>query len=421
MSYRSAAAMTLSLAVFAHNAAPMDQVRAGTRDARDLHAWLENQPRGPGIQAGPVLWQPTLPVALRYDDNIFASNARDVDDFVFGITPSLLASAKGDGHEFALSAYTRSDVYFDETRQDNTEYGASAFARVRLLDWLHVSGRYRFDQLTEDWDSPDIPLGAAEPPDVEQIYTKLGMHLRFGRFSQDTDFTHVDVTYDNVPALGGGSIRQDVRNRDYVDVGFTFAWQLTPALQPFVRLRWNDHSYDNAPPLALADRDGDGHALFGGVNFDLAQNIAGSVYGGYVFQDFDDDDRALEEADGIGFGAEIDWRLSSVTTLNLDALREIEEATTGLESGRFTTTVWVGGEHRLTDQLALEALFGYANDDYVGTPRDEDTFRVRLSATQELGHDLYSQLMWSYGDRDSNAPGRSYDRNQIMLSFGWRR
>ena len=78
---------------------------------------------------------------------------------------------------------------------------------------------------------------------------------------------------------------------------------------------------------------GAGKNAFAGVRFTLPNGIAADVYAGYVFQNYGDDDPRLEEADGIGFGADLDWRPSDATRLRLHVLREIEEATTDLESG----------------------------------------------------------------------------------------
>jgi len=395
----------------------VERVYAGSRDARDLRLWLADQPRGAGIRVGGIVWQPTVPVGLRYDDNIFARDLRKDDDGLFSVTPSLLAKTHYGEHELAISAYSRSDFGFEHSRQDNTEYGGSARAKMQLLSWLDFVASYSFDHLAEDWDSPDIPLDAAEQPEVEQVGCNIGLQAHLGRWATGLNFMCTDVTYNDVARLGGGEINERFRNRDIVDVFIDFSYQLTNTLQPYIQLVWSDNGYDDWP----IDRDGGGKSAFLGFRFQSGEALDGNLYGGYVFRNGDDDDFRLKEAEGVGFGAEFNWRVNEQLGLHLDALREIEEATTDLESGRFTTTVALHADHKMTGNLTLQGYFGYEDDEYVGTPREENRYTAGLAVLGTFGQGLYSRLAYRYDTRDSNFIGRSYDRNQILLTVGYKR
>ncbi|MEQ9059778.1 MAG: outer membrane beta-barrel protein, partial [Gammaproteobacteria bacterium] len=224
----------------------------------------------------------------------------------------------------------------------------------------------------------------------------------------------------DVPARGGGVIDVIGRHRDTVDIALELGWQFNDHLKPFVRYRWNDHGYDQAPPRVLVDRDGDGRAIVGGVEIVFERQLRARLYGGHMMQDFDDDDPNLEQADGIGYGAEVDWQVAPETQLRFDALREIEEASEGFESGRFASTVRLRASHRLSDRLSLAAALGYVRRNYVGTTREADTWSGRIGATWQLPLNLYTTLGWRYSERDSTVSGRSYARHVALLEFGWR-
>lgn len=413
----AARAAALLLATQAAMALP--PVRGGVRDVRDAHVWLDAQPRGAGREVMGVLLQPTLPVSTRFNDDIFASDAREVDDLIFAITPSLVARPRLERHEFVASVYSRTDFYADRSRQDNTEVGVALFGRVDVFDWFDITLHGNYDDLREDWDSPDTPLGAAEQVALDQLSGAVAGHLRAGRFTTDVEFTYREVNVDDVAARGGGSIDMIGRHRDTVDISFEFGWQFSDSLKPFVRYRWNDHGYDQAPPRVLVDRDGDGRAIVAGVDVTLPGQLDARLYGGHILQDFDDDDPNLEQADGIGYGAEIGWQATPTTHLRFDALREIEEASEGFESGRFATTVRLRATHRLSDRLALDAGFGHVRRNYVGTAREADTWSGRLGATWQLPMNLYTACSWRYTTRDSNVPGRSFTRHEALLELGW--
>jgi hypothetical protein len=396
-------------------------VRGGTRDARDAHVWIEEQPRGPGITAAGIRLQPTLPVGVRFDDDVFASDAREDGDVVFSLTPSIVGERALGPHMLRARAYTRSDFYLDRTRLDNTEVGVGIAARFHAYDWLSFTLHGDYDDLHEDFDSPDSPINAAEQVELDQLSGGFGAHFRFGRLSTDADFTYLEVNVDDVAAIGGGSIDLVGRNRDTVDVTIELGWQLNARLRPFARYRWNDHGYDQAPPRVLADRDGSGKAIVGGFDFTVPEQVSLKVYAGYVSQDFKDDDFNLEEADGLGYGMEMNWQLSPGTRVKVGGLREIEEASFGLESGRFATTWRAQASHRLSDRLEIDAELGYVERDYVTSPRQAETWSGGLGATWQLPFDLYTRLAWRYAERDSNAFARSYSRNQTWLWLGWRR
>ena len=57
----------------------------------------------------------------------------------------------------------------------------------------------------------------------------------------------------------------------------------------------------------------------------------------------------------------------------------------------------------------------------IGTPRSEDRYSIGLAVSGDLGSNCYARLGYRYTTRDSNAAGRSYDRNQLMLTVGWLR
>ena len=414
------AVATLAL-LLTHAAAALPPVRGGVRDARDAHVWFEEQPRGNGVEAMGLRLQPTVPVSARYNDNIFASDARDTGDVIFAITPSLVARPQLGRHEFVAKVYARSDFYAERSRQDNTEVGVGIFGRLDVFDWLDFTVHGNYDDLNEDWDSPDTPLAAAEQASFDQLSGGVAAHLRAGRFTTDVDFTYLEVNVDDVAARGGGVIDQIGRHRDTVDITFEFGWQLTEHLKPFASYRWNDHGYDQAPPRVLVDRDGDGRAILGGLEVLFDEVLTARVYGGHIMQDFNDDDTNLEQAEGVGYGAEIAWQVDTNTHLEVDLLREIEEASEGFESGRFATTLRLRATQRLSDRLMLDAGFGYLERDYVGTAREAETWSGRLGATWQLPMDFYTSLAWRYTERDSNVAGRSYTRHEALLTLGWSR
>ena len=398
------------------DAGALERVLGMSRDARDVQSWLADEKRGEGLEAGGILWRPTIPLGLRYDGNVFASNQRDQDDGVFSFSPSVLGEADLGAHEISFYGYSRSDAYFDQGRQSNVEYGAGARGTFAIFQWLDATAAYRYDRLTEDWSSPDIPLEAVEAPELEQVSSRFGLHPRFGRFSSDLEFMYSDVTYDDLEVIGGGEISQANRNRDTVDIFVTLAYEFSEDFRPYVQLQWDDHAFDDW----AVDRDGAGKNAFVGMQFETG-TLRGDVYAGYVFQNLSDDDARLEEQEGFGFGVELDWELSDATRIRLDALRDIEEATTGLESGRMATTMLLRGAHRLSDRYTVEGRLGYEHDDYGGSPREEDSFSVQLGVTGEFAQNLYSQLSYRFTTRDSNVAGRSYDGSEVLWSVGWRR
>ena len=100
---KSRCAVATLVLMITHAAVALPPVRGGMRDARDAHVWFEEQPRGAGVEAPGLRLQPTAPVSARYNDNIFASDARDTGDVIFAITPSLVARPQLGRHEFVAN------------------------------------------------------------------------------------------------------------------------------------------------------------------------------------------------------------------------------------------------------------------------------------------------------------------------------
>jgi hypothetical protein len=75
-----------------------------------------------GIDLGGFRLFPTLSVDESYDDNIFAEDSDEEDDFITAVTAGLVAKSEWSRHEVEIEAAVRHEKYLKNDDQDRTDY-----------------------------------------------------------------------------------------------------------------------------------------------------------------------------------------------------------------------------------------------------------------------------------------------------------
>ena len=372
-----------------------------------------------GIRAAGFLTYPSLAVSEQYNDNIFAGDGEEVDDFITFIRPGVKVRSDWNNHALNFRADANIARYADNGDEDFETYSFGTDGRLDITRNQSLFANALYSHLTQIRGDPDDRRGRF--PAEYDLYTITGGYNHvFNRLSVRLEGTGVNYDYDNIPAVGT-TINQDVRDRTDAIGTLRAAYELTPGYSAFLLGSYNNRSYDieRDTESGGVQRSSDGYEVGLGAELALTGVTTGELYVGYRSQFYDDP--TLDTIDGITGGASIYWNVTTLTTITGEVERTIEDTTFNTTvggtpaAGYFHTRYGFIVDHELLRNLLLQAsLFGI-QDDFKGIDRTDDSLLATVGATYLMNR--YLDLSIGYGYRDRSSDFNDYSQNTATLTL----
>ena len=377
-----------------------------------------------GIRAAGFLIYPSLAVSEQYNDNIFADDGEEVDDFITFIGPAVKVNSDWNNHALNFRADANIAKYADNGDEDYENYAFGTDGRLDITRNQSLFANALYSHLTqtrgdpEDRDAEDDERGRFQTE--YDLYTITGgYNHRFNRLSVKLEGTGAQYDYDNATALDGSTINQDVRDRTDAIGTLRAAYELTPGYSTFLLGSYNNRSYDIERDIDGTQRSSDGYEVALGAELALTGVTTGELYVGYRSQFYDDP--TLDTIDGVQGGASIYWNVTTLTTITGRVERTIEDTTFRTTvggtpaAGYFRTRYGFIVDHELLRNLLLQAsLFGI-QDDFSGIDRTDDSLLATVGARYLMNR--YLDLSIGYGYTDRSSEFNNYLQNTATLTL----
>jgi hypothetical protein len=388
-------------------------------ETTDLRGSVAERPRpsydAVGIRAGAFMILPQASVSEKYNDNIYATDTNETDDFITTLGASIAVNSGWSRHALNLNAGVSKDIYADNTGENRLDWNVGANGRLDVTRDTRLSGGASYAQLHEDRGDPNSPAAAAEPTEYDLLSANAAFDQRFNRLTARVSGGYENYDYKDVAATGGGIIDQDDRDRVQYEEALRFGYDVSPDTNVYVQGTLNQRDYDLSPPTVPTNRDSDGYAIAVGSDFRLSSLAQGGIFVGYQSQSYDNP--AFSDVSGLSYGADVEWYMTPLTTVTFNAAATVEETTSIGASGYLSQTVGIRIDHELLRNVLLNGRVSYANDDYEGISRTDDIVRAGLGVDYLVNRNFTLGLGYDFTNKDSNAAGVDYTRNQIGLTL----
>jgi hypothetical protein len=147
---------------------------------------------------------------------------------------------------------------------------------------------------------------------------------------------------------------------------------VSPRINVFGEVNGDLVRYDDAG----SNDDNRGGDVRAGVEVDFTRLVVGEMSLGYAYRQYEN----FENEGGLAGDVGITWTPTQLTTVDLVGRAGFEETTVVFEgdeaSGNLTTGIGVIVNHDLRRNIRLNANAGYDRDDFQGTNRVDNTFRL---------------------------------------------
>jgi len=374
------------------------------RDSKDY--------RPVGIRQGSFFVYPSVETDLRFDDNIFASDTDEKDDAVALIRPEVRVRSDFSRHQIGASVRAEVARFADFTAEDYEHYTLNANGTLDITRRSDLKATVRYRDRTEERGSPD-DVNGEEPTPVDDLRLRGEFNQSFNRFSVQPKIEYLAFDYKDVATSNATIINNDDRDRYELRTGLRASYEIQEQYDAFVLFEYNNREYDDRLDDNGLIRDSDGYKVDAGIGFDLTGVTQGEVFAGYAEQSFDEP--TFEDFSGLDFGAQITWNVTRLTTLRGSATRATNETTTAGASSINNHRFGVNLEHELRRNIILNADASYSIDDYQGTNREDELTDVRLGGRYLFNRHFSVGAQYRMRDRDSNAVGSDYLRNQFTI------
>lgn len=364
-----------------------------------------------GVHAGAFFVYPSLGISETFDDNVFATQNNEQEDFITIVSPTVSAESTWSVHELNLGAGARIGRYADFDSENFEDYFVNADGTYEFTPRSYLNGRLAFNRLHEGQGDPDV--GGA--PDEFNL-SEAGVRF-FQDFARASAEAQAKVEFWDYDARAGAA------NRDLVIYSTSLRgdYKFDDEYGAFARLsgNWREPSstlrtFGAAPRY---DRTSNGWQADVGVAFDLTGVTFGEVFAGYREQYYTDS--RLDDVNGLSFGAEVVNNFTRLTTFTGRVESSIEETTTIGASSFVQNSFSLTADHELRRNILLHAGASYDTFEYQGIDRDADRWGGTLGATWMANRNMHFNADYTYTDHSETgvASANDWNRNMVMLGL----
>ena len=373
-----------------------------------------------GVKLGAFKLNTTLDVQEKYDDNIFASNTNEREDFITTVKPAVSIQSDWSRHLVTAKASGDFSFYHDFDDENASDYAFSLGTRLDAFRETYVYANVGYEVEHQERGSPEAnDSNSTEPTEYATTSGNLDFYRGVNRISLSLKNNYKQIDFDNGVTSTGTIVNNNNRDRDVLRSTARIAYELSPGYNAFVSGSYNNRDYTNLTTGAT-DRGSEGYEFVVGTAINISGKTRGEIYAGYIEQQYDDS--TLQDIDGVNFGANLLWNVTPLTSLKANIIRSVEETTTTNSSGYLSTAYSLSAEHELRRNILLGANVVYANNDYQGAAagvaeRDDDVTGAGAEIRYLLNDRASINLKYNYQDRDSNIAGSDYSSNAIMVGL----
>ncbi|HEX4637313.1 MAG TPA: outer membrane beta-barrel protein [Rhizomicrobium sp.] len=366
-----------------------------------------------GLPVGSFRLYPTFAAGASYDDNIFRDPGATSGDMFWTFSPRL--DLRSQWQQDLLQVYAQADGYaYDSHSSENrANWLGGANSEFGIAPDTTVDARASYFDTHESRGSPDISTAALNPTEYSIFHTDLSVLNQPGPIGLSAGLSYDRYVYDPTPLTGGGMVDNSDRNARVLETYGKVSYEIEPGSSVFARASYNTRDFD-----LQFDRNGfqhrsDGYRLDGGLQMFLSPLIKGTMFLGYLQQNFK---APLQSVSGFDFGSQLDWYVTELVTVHLSTARILADTTIAGASNEDQRTIQTSVDYELLRNLILQARFGYENDIFDGATRRDHITSFGVGGNYLLDNRMSLYMRYDHSGRESTISGTNFSDN--LLSAG---
>jgi hypothetical protein len=354
---------------------------------------------------------PTLELGETYDSNIYVESSGGRGDAIGTVRPIVNAFSNWGRHALSLTTFGDINFYSQHPDENYKNVVVDANGRYDILDQTWASVRGGYQRLAESRTSPNAVNGS-EPTTFGVAKGGVTLYRGAGKLKANADYDYKRFDYDETPSLTG-PIDQSERDRGEHVMGGKLAYEVTGNLKPYVRGAYNIRDYDKNPT-----HESDGFTAVAGVDADFGGITSLDIFAGWMEQYYDDFP-VKKTISSPKIGGRLDWNVTGLTSVVLEADRTIEETTLTGYNSYYQTGGSVTVTHELLRNVLLEGNVAYSESEFNGDgDREDQVLSSGLGMRYLINRSLYTDVLYAWDHRYSTDDSAEYTRHMGTVRLG---
>lgn len=397
---------------------------------------IDDDPFAPvGFYAGTFLVKPAIEISAGHDSNPGRIvNGRGAG--FYKVAPELVAKSDWERHALDIDLRGSYIGYGHSFPVSPVNCGCGVFAALASPIPLHlqrpdftgkVNGRIdvsydtkinteaRLRVATDNPGSPDIQAGLERYPLTTSYGGTLGVTQSYNRLSFTLNGTVDRTTYQDSTLTNGVHVSNADRDYNQLGASLRVAYELTPAIKPFVEGAFDRRVRDIGVDRSGINRDSRGTTIKAGSSFELTRLLTGEASIGMQTRDYDDP--TLRSITGLLVDASLLWSVTPLTSIKLGATSAVNETTLTGVSGVVVRQYSAAVTHDFRRWLTGTAQLSTSTSDYEGSAtRDRNTSAslglvYKMTRTAQIKGEFRREWF------SSNVAGSDYTANVITVGL----
>jgi hypothetical protein len=370
-----------------------------------------------GLPLGGFRLYPTLGLAGGYDSNVFFSSKAASDEFAV-ISPSIDLQSQWGRDSLSVYGGAQSTFYDKNSSQNFTNWDVGTSGRADVMGASDIRVNVFYDGLSQPLSSPNTPGNASKPTTFDLFHADAAFDTKPNRLGLTVGASYDNYSYQNTPLVGGGVENNSPANEGILTAYARASYDFSPGYSAFIGGSYNNRNFQDTYDPFGYDRDSNGYQAVGGTQFFISHLIQGQVYGGYGGQTFDTGVHLkLPNVSYFDYGANINWYVTPLLTIHLDASRSIDDTVLQGASASDDQQVYGGFDYEFLRDVLVQAQVGYLNQKFIGITRTDEVPTANVGVTWLLNHNFSLSAHYYYNDRTSSVPGIGFSQNVVMLGL----
>ncbi|MEM9015111.1 MAG: outer membrane beta-barrel protein [Pseudomonadota bacterium] len=370
-----------------------------------------------GLRSGGFLLFPSLSISEVYDDNVFSEPEATgpVDDFLTDVSGRLRARSDWSRHGIEASARVRRLQFHEQRRESNTEYAfaGNGFLNLGARSRFLAGAGYR--RASEPRSATQTVAGSNEPVRFSTTTANADFDLLHTRFREQFGVSYRKDDFDDA-LVASALVDQDFRDRDIYSAYYRQSFRFRPTIAVFAEASGEIQEYDTVQPGVGALQDSTSYRVSGGVAADINKVARGEIALGYQNRDYDDP--VFTDVSGFSVEAGVEYFLSDLTTVTVNADRSIRDTAVPGVAGFYSTGGDVTIEHELFRPLLLVASAAYREDDFRGIDRKDDILSFAVGADYAFRPEAILSVRYTHLDVGSDGLAARAPFTDNVIRFG---
>ena len=369
----------------------------------------EDDPFGPlGIRAGAFVVKPAVELSGGYDSNPPRQTQKQGSP-LWMVAPELLIKSDWSRHELQFDLRGAFTGYPDLPNYDRPMLDLKARSRIDITARTRAELEARYNLQADSPGDPNSPKDAAKPPRYTTVGGTAALVQRLNRLEFTLKGNADRRAYQDATLNDGTTLSLDDRNYNQVGGTLRGSYEVSPGIKPFLEAGIDRREHE---PVS-AFRDSDGRTLRAGLQFELTRKLTGELSAGLLTRDYDNPAFANVRAPLVD--AALTYFMTPLTTVKLEMKTTVDESILPGVSGSLTRDYGLQVDHSFRRWLIGTLRFGYGTDDYEGSVREDERYRVSAGLVYKMSREIWLKGEVRQDWLRSNVGGVDYTASAVLF------